>query len=111
MNAEHQKMYDDLTQLLSSYAAHDSAKNLASHVALVSLEMNHLYEDMGFLSRTQMGAFMLENFPALAKQKPKEKLWKKFLYEQINAIAPACAKCDDQLTCFRCSLEQNMYVS
>ncbi len=102
MNAEHKKMYEDLTQLLASYAAHDFAKNLASHVALVSLGMNHLYEDMGFLSRTQMGAFMSENFPELAAQKPKEKLWKKFLYEKIDEIAPACANCDDQLTCFRC---------
>ncbi|MDO8452974.1 MAG: nitrogen fixation protein NifQ [Sulfurimonas sp.] len=103
MNAEHKKMYDALTQLLASYSVNDFAKkNLAPHVALVSLGMNHLYEDMGFESRTQMGLFMLENFPELAKQKPKEKLWKKFLYEKIDAIAPACANCDDQLTCFRC---------
>ncbi|MFA6196606.1 MAG: nitrogen fixation protein NifQ [Sulfurimonas sp.] len=103
MIAEHQKMYDDLNALLGSYAVNDFAKtNLAPHVALVSLEMNHLYEDMGFKSRTEMGLFMMENFPALAVQKPKEKLWKKFLYEKIDAIAPACGNCDDQQTCFKC---------
>lgn len=111
MNAEHKKMYDDLTQLLGLYAVNEYAKNvLAKQVAKKSLEMNHLYEDMGFENRVEMGKYMMTYFPELAKQKPKEKLWKKFLYEQIDAIAPACGNCDDQQNCFRCMVEVGCHI-
>ncbi|MCX6051125.1 MAG: nitrogen fixation protein NifQ [Campylobacterales bacterium] len=107
MNAEHKKMYDDLNALLWFYADNEHARSvLAPLVAKTSLEMNHLYEDLGFKNRIEMGKFMMENFSKLAVLKPKEKLWKKFLYEKIDAIAPACASCDDQQNCFRCMVEE-----
>lgn len=107
MIVEHKKMYDDLNAFLASYAKDKHARDVvAPHVAKTSLEMNHLYEDLGFKSRTEMGKFMKEHFPKLASQKPKDKLWKKFLYECIDSIAPACAECDDQETCFRCLLSE-----
>lgn len=107
MNPEHKKMYDQIEALLVAHAANENAKKvLAPLVALKSLEMNHLYEDLGFHSRTEMGKFMMNNFTSLAKQKPKDKLWKKYLYDLINEVAPACASCDDQLTCFRCLLSE-----
>ena len=107
MKLEHKKMYDDLNILLGSYAVNGYVKYiLAPHVAMISLEMNHMYEDLGFKSRSEMGRFMMRNFPELAKQKPKEKLWKKFLYECIDALAPACENCDDQATCFKCILSE-----
>jgi len=107
MNLEHTKMYEDIKNLLAFYGADENAKYvLAPHVALISLGMNHMYEDLGFKSRTEMGKFMMNNFPELAKQKPKDKLWKKYLYECIDSIAPACATCDDQETCFRCILSE-----
>lgn len=96
-------MYEELKKLLGLHAINGFAKYiLAPHVARVSLEMNHLYEDLGFKSRSEMGKFMMKNFPELAKQKPKEKLWKKFLYDKIDAVAPACSTCQDQLNCFKC---------
>ena len=49
---------------------------------------------------------MMKNFPTLAKQKPKEKLWKKFIYDEIGQVAPACADCSDQLTCFSCLVSE-----
>lgn len=107
MNREHELMYNDVKTLLTGYAVNDYAATvLAPMVARRSLEMNHLYEDMGFASRTEMGKFMAKNFPELAAEKPKEKLWKKYLYDRIGSIAPACATCDDQLTCFRCILKE-----
>jgi nitrogen fixation protein NifQ len=107
MKLEHKKMYDDINALLGTYAVNGYVKYiLAPHVAMISLEMNHMYEDLGFKSRSEMGRFMMRNFPELAKQKPKEKLWKKFLYERIDAIAPACENCDDQKTCFRCIVSE-----
>lgn len=107
MTTEHKRMYDDIRVLLASHAVNGFAEMvLAPLVARTSLEMNHLYEDLGFKSRTEMGRFMMRNFPELAKQKPKEKLWKKYLYDCIGAVAPACATCDDQATCFKCIMQE-----
>ena len=107
MNIEHKKMYDDLNLFLRSYADSNHARDvIAPLVAITSLEMNHLYEDLGFKSRTEMGKYMMKHFPKLAEQKPKDKLWKKFLYECIDSVAPACKSCDDQETCFRCILSE-----
>jgi nitrogen fixation protein NifQ len=107
MRTEHEIMYDDIRVLLASHAVNGFAQMvLAPLVARTSLEMNHLYEDLGFKSRTEMGRFMMRNFPELAKQKPKDKLWKKYLYDCIGAVAPACATCDDQATCFKCIMQE-----
>ncbi len=107
MKIEHKLMYEDVRALLASYAVNGFAEVvLAPLVARTSLEMNHLYEDLGFKSRTEMGRFMKRNFPLLAEEKPKDKLWKKYLYDRIDAVAPACATCDDQATCFKCLLEE-----
>lgn len=107
MNKEHEIMYEDVRALLASYAVNGFAEMvLAPLVARTSLEMNHLYEDLGFKSRTEMGRFMKRNFPGLAEEKPKEKLWKKYLYDCIGAVAPACATCDDQATCFKCIMQE-----
>jgi len=107
MKIEHELMYNDVKTLLGHYAVNSYAKTvLAPLVARKSLLENHLYEDLGFKSRTEMGKFMQQNFPDLAAEKPKEKLWKKYLYDRIGAIAPACATCDDQLTCFRCMVKE-----
>ena len=107
MTTEHEIMYDEIRMMLASYAVNGFAEMvLAPLVARTSLEMNHLYEDLGFKSRTEMGRFMMRNFPELAKQKPKDKLWKKYLYDCIDAVAPACATCDDQATCFKCIMQE-----
>ncbi len=107
MKIEHQFMYADIRSLLASHAVNGfAAMVLAPLVARTSLEMNHLYADLGFKSRTEMGRFMMRNFPTLAKEKPKDKLWKKYLYDCIGAVAPACATCDDQATCFKCMVQE-----
>lgn len=107
MTKEHETMYENIRELLASYAVNGFAKVvLAPLVARTSLEMNHLYADLGFKSRTEMGRFMKRNFPVLSMQKPKEKLWKKYLYDRIDAVAPACATCDDQATCFKCIMQE-----
>ncbi|OIO15451.1 MAG: hydrogenase [Helicobacteraceae bacterium CG1_02_36_14] len=107
MKTQHKEMYDAINALLGSYAVNGHAKYiLAPYVARVSLEMNHMYADLNFKSRSEMGRFMMKNFPKLAEQKPKEKLWKKFLYDMIGAVAPACGNCDDQETCFKCIVSE-----
>ena len=107
MLKEHEEMYQEVLALLVSHGADVYARDtIAPIVARKSLEMNHMYEDMGFESRTQMGKFMKRHFPTLAAEKPKDKLWKKYLYDSIGKIAPACATCDDQLTCFTCMVKE-----
>lgn len=105
--SELKKMECDVRSLLQFHAVNTYARDvLGPWIAYESLKMNHLYEDLGFKSRSEMGRFMKKNFPSLAALKPKEKLWKKYLYDEIGQVAPACATCDDQATCFRCLLEE-----
>jgi len=100
-------MKNKVRVLLQEHAVNEYAKSiLAPLVGYESLKMNHMYEDLGFKSRTQMGKFMMKNFPTLAKQKPKDKLWKKFIYDEIGQIATACVSCNDQLTCFSCMVSE-----
>lgn len=107
MTPEHQHLYDKVNALLQAHAVNGHARYImAPFVAQKSLEMNHLYEAIGFRSRTQMARFMKRNFPTLAAKKPKDKLWKKFLYDSVDEIAPYCATCDDQLTCFTCMVKE-----
>jgi len=107
MNEVNQIMFNEIKELLVTHAVDSySREELAPLVAMKSLEMNHLYEDLGMNSRTEMGKFMSKHFPTLASSKPKDKLWKKFLYDSIGKIAPACAECDDQITCFTCIIKE-----
>lgn len=100
---EHDVMRSEIENYLKKYAVDEEARYvIAPLVARKSLEMNHLYQDLGFKNRIQMGSFMAKYFPHLAELKPKEKLWKKFLYDAIGKVAPACASCDDQEHCFTC---------
>jgi len=92
-----------VTKLLQMYGANEySSSHIAPLVAKKSLLPNHLYEDLGFSNRTQMGKFMTLHFPRLAQNKPKDKLWKKYIYDLIGEVAPACATCKDSVTCFSC---------
>lgn len=101
--SEHDAMRHEIETYLKKYAVNDEARYVvAPLIARKSLEMNHLYQDLGFKNRIQMGAYMTEHFPRLAALKPKEKLWKKFLYDAVGRIAPACATCNDQEHCFTC---------
>ena len=107
MNEELKQMENEVFMLLHGYGVNAFAQNvLARWVAYESLKANHLYQDLGFKSRTQMAAFMKKNFPEFAAKKPKEKLWKKFIYDEIGRVAPACANCDDMATCFKCKVSE-----
>jgi len=103
MSEEIQKLEEKVTQFLVEYAVDAYAKDtIAPHVAKTSLMMHHLYEDLGLRSRFEMGQYMKRYFPTLAQQKPKDILWKKFIYDSVGEVAPACATCKDQINCFAC---------
>ena len=105
--SEHNRLRHEIESYLKKYAIDDETRYvIAPQTARKSLDMNHLYQDLGFKSRVQMGAFMAKHFPRLAELKPKDKLWKKFLYDAIGEVAPACATCDDQEHCFACLIAE-----
>jgi nitrogen fixation protein NifQ len=98
-----QQLERKVTDFLRQYAIDlHTHREIAPHIARVSLMPNHLYEDLGFKNRTEMGRYMKEHFPKLAFKKPDDKLWKKFIYDSIDEVAPACATCSDRVHCFSC---------
>jgi len=101
INTNIKLLEEKVIALLQNYAKDDYSKNeIALHVAKVSLMENHLYQDLGLRNRFEMGRYMKEHFPTLAENKPATKLWKKFIYDSIDEVAPACEHCKDQITCF-----------
>lgn len=105
--SEHDAMRHEIETYLKKYAVDDEARYVvAPLIARKSLEMNHLYQDLGFKNRIQMSTYMAKHFPPLAELKPKDKLWKKFLYDAIGKVAPACASCNDQEHCFTCLITE-----
>lgn len=98
-------MEKEVLSLLQTNANDDFSKEeLAPWIAKTSLQMGHLYSDLGLKSREDMGKFMSKHFTSLAKTKPDDVRWKKFLYDKIGKTAPACASCHDISNCFNCSL-------
>jgi len=103
----HIAMESEILILLQAHANDDYARDeLSPWIAKTSLQMGHLYSDLGLESRKEMGEFMFKHFTSLAKLKPEDKRWKKYLYDCIGKTAPACAACDDISNCFHCSLNQ-----
>jgi len=98
-------MESEVLELLQKNANDDYAKNtLAPWIAKTSLRMGHLYSDLGLISRKEMGRLMKNNFTSLAQMKPKDIRWKKFIFDTIGEVAPACATCGDNTNCFQCTL-------
>lgn len=98
-------MEQQILKLLQENANDGYAKYVfAPIIANTSLEMGHLYSDLGLESREEMGKLMNMHFTSLAKTKPNDVRWKKFLYDCIGKTAPACATCSDISNCFHCSL-------
>jgi nitrogen fixation protein NifQ len=98
-------MEKEVLALLVKHANNEAIKTtLAPLIAKTSIEMGHLYSDLGLPSRAEMGKLMSANFSTLAKMKPDDVRWKKYLYDCIGKTAPACAKCTDISNCFNCSL-------
>ncbi|MBP6498038.1 MAG: nitrogen fixation protein NifQ [Campylobacteraceae bacterium] len=98
-------MEQEVLEFLQHYAKNRYSKYvIAPHVAAMSMKQNHLYQDIGFKNRVQMGKYMKCHFPKLSEIKPLDKLWKKFIFDSIGKVAPACATCKDQSTCFTCQV-------
>ena len=68
---------------------------------------DHLWQDLGLFSRTDLSDFLAYFFPNMAKQNVHNMKWKKFIYKQLCDTqgiyvcrAPSCEFCMDYLNCF-----------
>lgn len=72
-----------------------------------SLGSDHLWQDLGLWSRSQLSAMLQYNFPELAAKNDKDMKWKKFLYKQLCEAeglylcrVPSCEVCIDYSKCY-----------
>jgi nitrogen fixation protein NifQ len=68
---------------------------------------DHLWQDLGLWSRSQLTALLHYNFPELAARNTHDMKWKKFLYKQLCEAeglylcrAPSCQVCVDYGVCY-----------
>ena len=99
----------DLEQLLRQFAVleNDEVEWLIGILVAACLGNDHLWQDLGLWSRTELSGFLNHNFPRLAKLNSKDMKWKKFLYKQLCEAeglyvcrAPSCEVCKDYEQCF-----------
>jgi nitrogen fixation protein NifQ len=102
----------DVRQLLLAYAdagagPAELAHHVAHTVAVACLGDNHLWQDLGFANRQQLGALLRHWFPALVAKNSGDMKWKKFFYRQLCEAedvlickSPSCAVCTDYVHCF-----------
>ena len=100
---------DDLQKLLTENLTgrSDSEAWMAKILTAGCLGEDHLWQDLGLWSRSDLSKLMLENFEPLAKRNDKDMKWKKFLYKQLCEAeglyvcrAPSCGVCADYHDCF-----------
>lgn len=100
---------EDLIELLLQNRRGDEVAEvwLAYIIATACMGMDHLWQNMGLWSRTELSELMQRNFPLLAERNNRDMKWKKFLYKQLcekeglNACrAPSCDLCADFKKCF-----------
>lgn len=80
---------------------------LAAIVARRCNAANHLWQDMGFAGRSDLGTLFRRHFPALVAANSGDMKWKKFFYRQLCqregfllCKSPNCDCCDDHDACF-----------
>lgn len=93
-----------IKELLVASATDEVGVGMADEIAKKAFLDRHLYEDMGFESRALFSEYMAKLYPVLSAKKPVDVRWKKFLFDSIGSIAPACYSCGDTDICFKCDL-------
>jgi nitrogen fixation protein NifQ len=99
----------DLVNLLKHYSRPDTQEMdwMIAIIVAGCLGSDHLWQDLGLWSRSQLSAMLQYNFPELAAKNDKDMKWKKFLYKQLCEAeglylcrAPSCDVCIDYSKCF-----------
>ncbi len=103
---------DDLMALLRDHAdpaagPAQAMEAVAWAMACASLGDEHLWQDLGLPSRSELSALIGHWFPALAERNTHNMKWKKFFYKQLClreelliCKAPTCGVCSDYGVCF-----------
>jgi nitrogen fixation protein NifQ len=100
---------EDLVKLLTRNSRVNTLEMdwLIAMIVAGCLGNNHLWQDLGLWSRTQLTALLRYNFPELAAKNTKDMKWKKFLYKQLCeeeglylCRAPSCNVCIDYQKCY-----------
>ncbi len=99
----------DLEQLLRQFAIRqdDDTEWLIAVIVAACLGSDHLWQDLGLWSRSDLSAMLNYNFPELVTRNSNDMKWKKFLYKQLCEAeglyvcrAPSCEVCKDYQNCF-----------
>ncbi len=100
---------EQLRALFDRYRVDDTPETgwLVSMLARRCMSPNHLWQDLGLSSRSDLNRLMRERFPALAARNAQNMKWKKFFYRCLCEMegfslcaAPSCAECSDYSACF-----------
>jgi nitrogen fixation protein NifQ len=103
---------EEVVSLLRGYADPQAGPQKASDaiawaLACASLGDNHLWQDLGLPSRSELSALIGRWFPGLAARNTQHMKWKKFFYKQLCeredimiCKAPTCGVCTDHAVCF-----------
>ena len=100
---------EDLVKLLTRNSRANTLEMdwLIAMIVAGCLGNDHLWQDLGLWSRTQLTALLRYNFPELAAKNTKDMKWKKFLYKQLCeeeglylCRAPSCNVCIDYQKCY-----------
>jgi len=100
---------EELQNLLLSYRTDPSreAEWMTQIVVTGCMGGNHLWQDLGLWSRTDLTLLMQQNYSQLAARNDRDMKWKKFLYKQLCLAegiyvcrSPSCEVCPDYAACF-----------
>ncbi len=100
---------EDLRHLLLTHRTGRSRSErwIAELICAGCMGRDHLWSDLGLISRPQLTELMRVNFPRLAFQNTKNMRWKKFLYKKLCegegiyiCRAPSCEVCSEKQVCF-----------
>lgn len=83
------------------------APQMAKMVVRRSMQDNHLWQDLGLFSRSELSRLLRRYFPELAAGNTNDMKWKKFFYRKlcegegsVLCTAPSCRQCADFADCF-----------
>ena len=100
---------DDLVNLLKQFSKSNTLEMdwMIAIIVAGCLGSDHLWQDLGLWSRSQLSAMLQYNFPELAAKNDQDMKWKKFLYKQLCEAeglylcrAPSCNVCIDYSKCY-----------
>jgi len=100
---------EDLVNLLKQYSRPDTLEMdwMIAIIVAGCLGSDHLWQDLGLWSRSQLSAMLQYNFLDLAAKNDQDMKWKKFLYKQLCEAeglylcrAPSCSVCIDYPKCY-----------